>query len=256
MDVWLFEFASRTFNRLTFDPAVDLAAVWSPDGKSLAFCSNRKGAFDLYRKAATGAGGEELLLATDQDKAPTDWSPDGEYLLYRSLDPEGSFDVWGLHLRDGKPFPLVKTEHDDRNAQFSPDGRWIAYQSSETGRFEIWVRPFARPGSGAGADDKWQFSLGGGTGVRWSRDGRELFYQALDGQLMAVPVRLDGAGRSVSPGPALALFRWGDPLPFDGGAALPWYSVSRDSRRFLMTSAPLKATTTPITVDLNRTIKP
>jgi Tol biopolymer transport system component len=98
------------------------------------FVANRKGSYDLFQKPAIGAGTEELLLATAQDKTPTDWSPDGRLLLYRSVDPKTGYDIWALPMNgDGKPYPVVQTNFDERDAQFSPDGKWIAYQSNESG---------------------------------------------------------------------------------------------------------------------------
>ena len=249
-DIWLSDLQSGD-NRFTFDPAVDFSGIWSPDGNHIAFCSNRNGAYDLYQKNVSGAGGEELLLATPEQKAPTDWSADGRYLLYRSLDPKTSFDIWALSMSDRKSFPVVKTEHEERDAQFSPDGKWIAYQSNESGRFEIWVRPFPFPGADVKADERLQISTNGGSQVRWARNGTEIFYAGFDGRLMAVPVRADPTGRAVTPGPAVPLFESVGPPLFSGGTALPWYMVSRDGRRFLMTVEPPPVSTIPITVLLN-----
>jgi Tol biopolymer transport system component len=150
----------------------------------------------------------------------------------------------------------VKTDHEERDAQFSPDGRWIAYQSNETGRFEIWLRPFPLPGATVKADERWQFSTGGGTQVRWARDSNEIFYTALDGRLMAVRVRVEPDGRAVSPGQTVELTGLGSPLIFGGGTALPLYMVSRDGKRFLMTVAPEPLSTVPISVLLNWNLPP
>ena len=246
-DIWLFDLQAGNLSRFTFDPAQDFSGIWSPDGNRIAFCSNRTGVFDLYQKNVNGAGGDVLLLATPEQKAPTDWSADGKFLLYRSLNPKTSFDIWALSMADGKPYPVLETDHEERDAQFSPDGKWIAYQSNESGRFEIYVRPFPLPGAVVKADEKWQVSAGG-TAVRWARDGTEIFYTALDGRLMSVPVHLERDGR---PGPPVALFASPAPLALRGGTALPWYMVSRDGKRFLTTTAPAPITTDPITVLLN-----
>ena len=124
-----------------------------------------------------------------------DWSPDGRFVLYRynsiqaSLPSTSStgWDIWALPLDgDRKPFPVVQTNFEERDGQFSPDGKWIAYQSNESGRFEIYVQPFPGPAR------KWgPISTNGGAQVRWRRDGKELFYIALDDRLMAVPIQLD-----------------------------------------------------------------
>ncbi len=139
--------------------------------------------YDLYLKSATGAGSEELVLATSQNKSVTDWSVDGGFLLYRSVDPTTGHDLWALPLDgDKKPFPVVRTNSNEPYGQFSPDGKWIAYQSNESGRDEVYVQPFPGPGA------KVRISTNGGAQMRWRRDGKELFYIALDGRLMAVPI--------------------------------------------------------------------
>jgi Tol biopolymer transport system component len=169
-DIWLLELERGLLRRLTFDAASDSHALWSADGRRVVFNSNRSGAQDLYWKPADGTGVEELLLATPQSKSPSDWSPDGRFLLYRSSDPTMGWDLWALPLEgDRKPFPVVQTRFSERDPQFSPDGKWIAYQSDESGRHEIYVQPFAGQGG------KSQVSTEGGAQVRWRRDGRELF---------------------------------------------------------------------------------
>src|SRR5213083_2964398 len=106
------------------------------------------------------------------------------------------WDIWALPLDgDRKPFPVVQTDFEERDGQFSPDGKWIAYQSNESGRFEIHVQPFS--GSERQVSGKWQVSTTGGAQVRWRHDGKELFYIALDGRLMAVPIRLASDGQSI-----------------------------------------------------------
>ena len=210
IDVWLLELGRGVLSRFTFDPAIDVFPIWSPDGSRIVFGSNRKGPYDLYQKPAIGAGTEELLLATAQDKTPTDWSPDGRFLLYRSVDPKTGYDLWALPMDgDRKPFPVVQTNFDERDAQFSPDGKWIAYQSNESGRFEIYIQPFPGPGS------KLQVSTNGGAQVRWGPNGKELFYIALDARLMAVPIRLASNPQTAEPGSPTPLFatRVGGALP-------------------------------------------
>jgi serine/threonine protein kinase len=148
IDLWLLDLERGVLSRFTSDPAVDNYATWSPDSRRIAFGSNRKGAYDLYQKPAAAAGNEELLLASPNTKTPTDWSPDGRFLLYADLDPKnGSFDLWALPLeKDRKPFPVTQTSFNERSGQFSPDGKWIVYESDESGRYEIYVQPFPGPG--------------------------------------------------------------------------------------------------------------
>jgi len=249
-DVWLRELATGTSNRLTLDSAIDFPGVWSPDAKRIVFCSNRKGVFDLCAKDVTGAGGDELVLATPETKMPTDWSADGKYVLFRSLNSKTTFDIWALSTTDRKPFPVAVTPFEERDGQFSPDGKWLAYQSNESGRFEIWVRPFPAPGVNVKPDERWQLTADGGTQVRWGRDGKEIFYVTPAGKLMAMPVAIDVDGRAVSHGAAVTLFSVGV-QPYGGGTVLPWYTVSRDGKRILTAIAPLPPATNPITLLLN-----
>jgi hypothetical protein len=145
---------------------------------------------------------------------------------------------------DRKPFPFVQTDFDERDGQFSPDGMWIAYQSNESGRFEIYVQSF--PGGG-----KWQISTNGGAQARWRRDGKELFYIALDARLMAVPVRLASDRKVVDASSPTPLFdtRVGGALQ---GNLRQQYVVSADGQRFLMNTVTQDPSiTSPITVILN-----
>src|SRR5262249_21770281 len=154
-------------------------------GSRVVFRSNRKGAFNLYWKLSSSAGADELLVQSDEDKAPADWSPDGHFLLFRSIGPQTGYDLWILpNFGEKKPYLFLKTPFDERNGQFSPDGKWIVYQSNESGRFEIYVQPFPGPGG------KFQISTNGGAQPRWNKNGKEIFYVSLDSKMMAAPVKL------------------------------------------------------------------
>jgi Tol biopolymer transport system component len=248
-DVWFLDVERNLLSRQTSDPAVDNSPIWSPDGRRIVFGSSRKGGMNLYEKPAAGAGPEELLLATQEIKGAVDWSSDGRFLLYRSLDAKTSYDLWALPLDgDRKPFPVVRTDFDERDGQFSPDSHWVAYQSNESGRFEIYIQPFPGPGS------RERISTEGGAQVRWRRDGRELFYIALDGRLMAVPIGLASRGQVVDPGRPVPLFmtRVGGAVQ---GIGTPQYVVSPDGQRFLMNTV-IEETPSPITVILNLKARP
>jgi len=163
-DVWLID-GSRTV-RFTFDPGPDAFPIWSPDGSEVLFDSTRNGRRDLYRKPASGGGSEQLLFSSSETKAFNDWSADGRFILFLSNGPQTARDLWVLPMTgDRKPFPFVKTKFDEWRGKFSPDGRWVTYQSNESGRFEIYVRPFPGPGG------QWQVSTAGGISPLWSRSG-------------------------------------------------------------------------------------
>ena len=107
-------------------PASDFGPVWSPDGNSIAFTSNVKGGYDLYRKSLSGQRAEDVLLATPQVKVPSDWSSDGRVLRYVILDSKTNADVMGLPLQGGgEPFEVVRTNFNESAAQFSRDAKWI-----------------------------------------------------------------------------------------------------------------------------------
>jgi eukaryotic-like serine/threonine-protein kinase len=251
IDIWLLDVERGVPTRFTFNSADDGRPVWSRDGSRIGFNSNRNGMHDLYQKYVSGAATDEtLLLQTDQFKTSTDWSPDGHFLLYESIDPIRNMDIWALPLDgDRKPFPVVQTDFEEHGGQFSPDGKWVAYVSIKSGRYEVYVRPFAQ-----GAGDEIRISSDGGDQVRWRPDGKELFYIARDDQLVAVPIRLGVNGGGVEAGTPVRLFAtrvggWAGGLP---GAQ---YVVSSDGQRFLMNTLSGEAVTSPITVILNWTPK-
>jgi serine/threonine protein kinase len=248
IDIWMVDVTRGVFSRLTDDVADDVRPVWSPDGDHIVFTSNRKGTQNLYRKSAVAGGSEELLLATEQQKGVSDWSSDGRFVLFDSRDPKSGTDIWALPLdksgKPGKPFVVVQTNFEEQSGQFSPDGNWIAYQSDESGRHEIYLRPFPGPGN------KWPVSTNGGTQVRWRRDGKEVFYVSLDGRLMAVPIRVASNGAPPEVGAPVALF-----APPLGGAVQQadfrhQYMVSSDGQRFLVATVP-EGVNSPITMILN-----
>jgi dipeptidyl aminopeptidase/acylaminoacyl peptidase len=244
-DIWSYETARRAWDRITFDSRDEIFPLWSLDGRRVVFAS-RRGEMDLYWQLLSAPpGSEELLLSTSQLKAPMDWSPDGRFLLYDSLDPKRGVDIWALPLEgDRKPFAVVQTDFNERLAQVSPDGTWIAYQSDKTGRFEIYVQPFPGP-----AGDS-RVSIDGGAQVRWNPNSKELFYIATDDRLMAVPIRFVSNGKAVEPGTPLGLFATNV-----GSTAIntnrQQYAVSPDGQSFVMNSVLEEASTSPITVILN-----
>jgi serine/threonine protein kinase/Tol biopolymer transport system component len=243
VDVWLTDLVRGGTTRFTFDPAIDGAPLWSPDGISIAFASNRKGPYGLYLKPSSGAGAEQLLLETPNHSYPQDWSKDGRFLLYSQTDPKTGRDLWALPMtgNDRKPIAVVNTRFEELNGQFSPDGRWVAYETNESGRFEIIVQPFPVPSS------KWPVSTGGGIQPRWRADGKELYFIGLDRKLMAASVTASGVTFAV--GTPVALFP-APPLVPGAGFNKHQYAVSSDGR-FLINQAVEESTTTPITVILN-----
>jgi Tol biopolymer transport system component len=246
-DIWLFEVARGVSMRFTTHPAHDFSPHWSPDGQTIVFDSNREDVFDLYVKSVREKASEERLLraARWHGASVSDWSSDGRFLLFRTTDPETSHDLWALPLQGERtPFPVLRSEFIEPYGQLSPDGKWVAYQSDESGRAEVYVRPFR----GAGAQIR--ISTTGGAQMRWRQDGRELTYIALDGRLMAVPLRVDGDDLEVGAPVPLFATRVGDVVPRRGGY-FQNYVMAPDSTRFLMNTSVEGQSVPPITVILN-----
>ena len=246
-DVWLMD-GART-QRVTFDAAVDRSPAWSPDGTRIVFHSSRTGGGDLYHRQISGVGVEERLVTSDQRKTPGDWSADGRFVLYHSVDQTtNNSDLWIVPtVGDRTPNVFLKTPVREGYAVFSPDDRWVAYMSAESGQTEIYVRPFVRPGVGgtaAGAVVGQLVSTAGGIHPVWRADGKELYYLNPAGQMMAVPITITGS--TLVPGVPVVLF---PTRTFGGGvdvAQRRQYDVATDGR-FLINTL-LDSGTVPITL--------
>jgi Tol biopolymer transport system component len=185
-DIWVLDLARGIRTRLTFGPVTNDFPVWSPDGKWIAYGSERNGQNHIYRKLSDGSGAEELLLDDDQILIPGDWSSDGKYLLYSRGQFFGNRqEIWALPL-DGDRKPLLIVPHGANSyagtGHLSPDGRWLAYSSNESGQAEVYVIPFR------GGPGKWQVSQSGGDRPLWGKDGKSLYYADLNFTVFAVPV--------------------------------------------------------------------
>jgi len=243
-DIWVTETARGVPIRFTFRAGFSGNPVWSPDGNWIAFSSANQGVANLYRKASSGAGSDELLLESSLNDFPLDWSPDGRFLLFARMDPKTGIDLWVLPLEgERKAVPFICTSFESDNGQFSPDGQWVAYQSDESGRVEVYVQAFSGPGG------KWMVSIGGGIAPRWRRDGKEIFFLAPDGRLMSVPIR--SAGQNLKAGTPTPLF---DTRIVFGGTTVRQkhqYAVAPNGRRFLINVIADEDAISPITVVTN-----
>jgi Tol biopolymer transport system component len=192
-DIWLIDLAGRgSPTRFTFDAEIDANPRWSPDGSQILFTSARAGSPKLYLKASNGAPGSERLLLEKAPAFPEDWSRDGRFLLYMVYDPKTGRDLWAVDMNEKPltPRPFVNTSFDERNGQFSPDGHWLAYQTDESGRPEVVVVSFPDP------TERRNVSTSGGAQPRWRSDGKELYFVASDGRLMAAPITIARQARS------------------------------------------------------------
>ncbi len=217
-NIWIYHLDRGTLTRLTFEND-NRDPIWTPDGKRVVYTSLRNGLYGLYWRPADGSGPEELLLTSKNWLFATSWSADGRFLAFSEQDPKTGLDIWVLPVGgDRKPYPFERSSFREWFGEFSRDGRWIAYESNESGRSEVYLRPF--PGLGG----KWQVSTAGGARPEWSRDGRELFYFDSD-RLMRVPV---DSGHALAVGRPELLFPCNC---FDSGR---YYEVTPDGKHFLL----------------------
>jgi Tol biopolymer transport system component len=242
-DLWLIETTRNTPSRFTSFGNLNFLPVWSPDGTRIAFAATRGTPPNLHLRAASGAGNEELLVKSSFNSQPTDWSPDGQFIVYASQDPKTLWDLWLLPMfatgADRKPIPFLQTQYSEHLARFSPDGRWLAHVSDESGTNEVYVRTF--PAS----DFKRRVSTNGGTDPRWRGDGKELFYRDGNGQLMAVGVT---AGARFELGTPAVLLK----TRIDAsGPMSASYAVTRDGQRFLVDSVIGESNAVPTRIVLN-----
>jgi Tol biopolymer transport system component len=244
-DVWIIDLVRGGSSRLTFDAANDGAPIWSPDGSQVAFSSMRDGKFNVFVKDASGTGTATRLASIPSADSPTDWSRDGGTIVLQSQRAGSSWDILSLPAGgtgdQAEPTEHVTTTFVDAHGRISPDGRFVAYTSNETGRFEVYVRPFP---AGQG---KWQVSINGGTEPMWRGDGNELFYMGLDRSLTAVEVT---ATTPLEFGVPARLFL--APVPRSINTRNR-YVVSEDGQRFLMLSLLERGRVPPTTVILNWT---
>jgi len=228
-DIWLTDLTRGTTSRFTFDASQDNSSpIWSPNGGDIVFGSLRSGKWSLFRKLSNGAGSETKLAESDLMILPMSWAPDGQSIVYWTNDPRTGGDQWKLPLgSDPKPAALLNSPFSEGHSQISPDGRWFSYQSNETGRAEVYVRPYpAGPG-------QWQVSTEGGIFSRWRGDGRELFYMSAvsNGKMMAVDIKSSATTLEAStPKP---LFDTGY-VNLPSGGNYHTFAVSRDGQRFLI----------------------
>jgi serine/threonine-protein kinase len=235
--VWVYDLARRSGVPLATQ-GHSMSPVWTPDGRQVTYTTNaghQKGDGELFwRTADAGRAAEQLLTLKDWQHGSA-WSSDGRTLFFSNDHPTSRVDIWML-TRDGDPRPLIVSAARELAARLSPDDRWLAYASDESGRMEVYVRPFPNVGAG-----KWPVSTDGGSWPVWAPSGRELFY--LDGSaMMSVALGQDPTFRVGSP----ELLFTG---PFETGS--PQFDISPDGTYFIMVEADPDARPTQIHVVLN-----
>jgi serine/threonine-protein kinase len=243
MDTWLYDLSRHVLTRLTSGPGFNRFPSWTPDRKRVVFNATRTANVpQVFWKAADGSGTEDRVSMNElRFTQARSISPDGKVLLSGVQDPQSGADIWAVDLsgtaHEARPF--LKTPFDEAAPAISPDGVWVAYVSNESGKNEVYVRPFT------GSGQKWQISTDGGEQPVWAHSGRELFY--INGNTMlAVPVKA----------PDLSAQTLAAEVPqvlFEGHyktSSPPWpnFDVSLDDQRFLMIR---EETATRVNVVLN-----
>jgi eukaryotic-like serine/threonine-protein kinase len=242
--LWTIDLARNIRSPFTFQRATGSWGVWSPDGSRIVYSGGTN--FDtIFERASSGTGEEKTLLKESiSNHAPYGFSPDGRLLLYWATStPKNANDIWALNL-DGsrKPIALLATQFSEAMPALSPDMRWLAYVSNESGRDQIYVRPFIASGPSLG-EGKWQISRDGGDTPRWTSDGRQIIFEEGQHAIMSVDVRTNGT--VFEPATPQRLF------PFVVATEFSW-DMTRDGKRFLV-AVPQNADAgeKPITVVLN-----
>ena len=237
-DLWLIDLLRGTNDPFTSERTLGGFPVWSPDGGRIAFQCGQ----DLCQKQSSGGGDAELLLKSETQASPSSWSPDGRFLLFTLIGSNNTvLDIQVLTMDgDRHVGTFLKTQYNESQGKFSPDGHWVAYTSNESGRNEVYVRPFTPPGAERKIEGKWPVSREGGNAPVWRQDGRELIFRsASSGAPMAVDIRLTPT-----------TFQAAIPRQLFPTPPVPW-SVTQDGKRFLVSMPPLQDVQVPITIDLN-----
>jgi serine/threonine-protein kinase len=227
-DIWILDLTREpvTQQRFTFDPQAFYLPMWTPDSQRVVFGTLRDGTWNLSWKAANGTGPVESLYTSKSLLTASTWSADGRSLIFMKWILENS-DIWALSL-DGEATarPLLTESYNERDPAISPNGRWIAYSSNESGRIEIYVRPFPNVDDG-----KWLISTRGGEYPIWAPDGRELYYDTYPDQMMVVTIETEPTFAAGNPE---VLFRSDYVLACHSGPDPSPYDISPDGQRFLM----------------------
>ena len=218
--VWVYNPNRGTASRLTGEGWVE-ALVWTPDGKHLVLGWCASGPQNLYWQPADGSSPMERLTTSENWQYPGSFTPDGSTLAFVEDHPETSEDILLLDMKSRRVTPFLNSKAREGWPEFSPDGHWMAYASNESGRYEVWVRPFPGPGG------KWQISKEGGAQPVWSKDGKQLFYRQAD-EAWVSDVRTEGG---FSAGKPRLLFEKGG---FFGGSPIRGWDLWPDGQGFLM----------------------
>jgi Tol biopolymer transport system component len=225
-DIWVYDLIRNVATKFTFDAQNEVWPIWSPDGETILYASNKNGSYDIFEKDITGVEEQRLVYRNDSGQVgPGTFTPDGERLFFTYL--RGNRDIGILHLNDSNRVDMfANTSFSEQMAEVSPNGKFVAYISAESGRLESYVRQLD------GRGRKWQISNEGAVFPRWRADGNELYYYSLSGEIIAIPVKTEGSFEAGNPS---VLFQ--ATLQRRIGFQIGPYDVSKDGQRFLLNAS-------------------
>lgn len=223
LDLWTLDLDRNTSSRVTFEPGLDAFPVWSADGRTILYSSSRSGLFQVHAQDPDGVDAGKKIGQGATHRLTWDWSNDKASALISELTAGGKWILRRLAIPGGETTPLTDAAFNAYHGQFSPDGGWISFTSDRKGRDEVYIQSL-QPGG-----ERYSVSAEGGSCARWRPDGKELYYLAPGGDLMAVPVKLGGPKPEI--GAPSALFRLNAPPGLN--FAFP-YDITPAGQRFLV----------------------
>jgi len=239
LDVWHYDMERNVARRLTFDAADDWCPTVSPDGRRVAFASNRSNFPQVYVKSIDGAEEERQLTSAQLAGFPLSWSPDGRFIAFREIGSSTQTDIGIYDLEKGTERRFLASPFAETDAAFAPTGRWIAYVSDESGQPEVYVTSFPE------ASARRQISSGGGTQPRWRGDEKELFYYSAEGTMMAVTIDTRSGFKAAAPQRLFACELR------TAREEMHEYDVAPDGQRFLVNTTAGRVRSLPLTITVD-----
>ncbi len=236
-DIWTYDIKRKLSSRLTFNPNYDAAPIWSPDGKYIAYLSERPTGWDIFTRKSDGTGDAERIYHSDSIKflarIPIDWSSDGRYLSFNQISPKTKMDILLINMENNyKAEDYLATNFNEGNAIFSSDMKWIMYTSGKSGKPQVYVRPFG------GGEGRWQVSINGGIGMKWIDNDKGIIYVYKNN---IYEVSVNGSGQNFIVGKTHLLFS------LSGKKITNVYDVTNDGKTFLAAVSLGRSITPPFT---------